>query len=64
MPIPLTKPEIEMILDIIHYHNSIYHKGGIAIAYDPTQWDMKDFEAWRREKLMMNLPVWLQFMPI
>ena len=52
-PITLTKLEIEMILDIILYSNSFNYKSVEAWAYpyDPTQWDKKDFEAWRREGL-------------
>ena len=50
-PIPLNKLKFEMILDIIHYHNFMYQKGGKAIVYDSTQWGTKDSEAWRGKVL-------------
>ena len=49
VPISLTKPQIRMILDIIDYYEFMYWNGDRALAYDPTQWDTKNFEDWKRK---------------
>ena len=44
MHIPLTKPQVKMIFNIIGYQNFIMWNGDRALADDPTQWNTKDLK--------------------
>lgn len=47
---PLNKQRIKLILGVINDSKLMYENGDDTITEDPTQWNYKDFKAWKQNR--------------